>query len=334
MNHRGATEDNSSAASTPSTAVRTTQPSSPHPSHPHTTHLRPPSLPFLPPFSPLIPPRNLTYPPSPTSLPSFAMSVTGSNSAYAQCTIEYLTNAPDNKVATMEEAAFGRKELDLAEVEMPGLMACREEFGPSQPLKGARVTGSLHMTIQTGVLIETLQALGATVRWCSCNIFSTQDHAAAAIAAAKTANVFAWKGESLEEYWSVKPPPFHHTRTYPFTPHTYPNTATSLLHVSWGWSSTLGLSTTTTPPSSVTPSGPMCGPCRRRRDTVAELVKNVPVHGIGRPSLLQHSLDEDCGSQHGPKDDSHRYWLRMHGDGEALLAMRDIKSRHTPRTSP
>ena len=129
------------------------------------------------------------------------MSVTGTNSAYAQCTIEYLTNLPDNKVASMEEAAFGRKELELAEVEMPGLMACREEFGPSQPLKGARVTGSLHMTIQTGVLIETLQALGATVRWCSCNIFSTQDHAAAAIAEAKTANVFAWKGESLEEYW-------------------------------------------------------------------------------------------------------------------------------------
>ena len=129
------------------------------------------------------------------------MSVTGTNSAYAQCTIQHLTNKPDNKVANIEEAAFGRKELDLAEVEMPGLMACREEFGASQPLKGARITGSLHMTIQTGVLIETLQALGATVRWCSCNIFSTQDHAAAAIAEAKTANVFAWKGESLEEYW-------------------------------------------------------------------------------------------------------------------------------------
>lgn len=129
------------------------------------------------------------------------MSVSGSNPAYAECTVEYLTNQPDNKVASMEEAAFGRKELDLAEVEMPGLMACREEFGASQPLKGARITGSLHMTIQTGVLIETLQALGAQVRWCSCNIFSTQDHAAAAIAAAKTANVFAWKGESLEEYW-------------------------------------------------------------------------------------------------------------------------------------
>ena len=129
------------------------------------------------------------------------MSVVGTNSAYAQCTIAHLTNKPDNKVASMDEAAFGRKELELAEVEMPGLMACREEFGPSQPLKGARITGSLHMTIQTGVLIETLQALGATVRWCSCNIFSTQDHAAAAIAAAKTANVFAWKGESLEEYW-------------------------------------------------------------------------------------------------------------------------------------
>jgi adenosylhomocysteinase len=84
---------------------------------------------------------------------------------------------------------------------MPGLMACRSEFGPSQPLKGARIVGSLHATIQTGVLIETLQALGADVRWCSCNIFSTQDHAAAAIAAAKSAAIFAWKGETLEEYW-------------------------------------------------------------------------------------------------------------------------------------
>ena len=98
----------------------------------------------------------------------------------------------------------------MAEVEMPGLMACVEEFGPSKPLKGARITGSLHMTIQTAVLIETLQKLGAQVRWCSCNIFSTQDHAASAIAAAKTANVFAWKGETLEEYWwctyQVSPP--------------------------------------------------------------------------------------------------------------------------------
>jgi len=107
----------------------------------------------------------------------------------------------DFKVADLSLADFGRKELDIAEVEMPGLMQTRAEFGPSQPLKGARITGSLHMTIQTAVLIETLEKLGATVRWCSCNIFSTQDHAAAAIAKAGTANVFAWKGESLEEYW-------------------------------------------------------------------------------------------------------------------------------------
>jgi len=107
----------------------------------------------------------------------------------------------DYKVADMKEAAFGRKELDIAEVEMPGLMSCRTEFGPSQPLKGARIMGSLHMTIQTAVLIETLAALGAEVRWCSCNIFSTQDHAAAAIAEAKTSAVYAWKGETLEEYW-------------------------------------------------------------------------------------------------------------------------------------
>ena len=84
---------------------------------------------------------------------------------------------------------------------MPGLMACREEMGSRQPLKGARITGSLHMTIQTAVLIETLEALGAEVRWCSCNIFSTQDHAAAAIARDGRSAVFAWKGESLEEYW-------------------------------------------------------------------------------------------------------------------------------------
>src|SRR5215468_3355276 len=97
-------------------------------------------------------------------------------------------------------ADFGRKEMDLAELEMPGLMATRAEFGPKQPLKGARITGSLHMTIQTAVLIETLQALGAKVRWASCNVFSTQDHAAAAIAVRGT-SVFAYKGESLEEYW-------------------------------------------------------------------------------------------------------------------------------------
>jgi len=98
-------------------------------------------------------------------------------------------------------AEFGRKELTIAEHEMPGLMNSRREFGPSQPLKGLNINGSLHMTIQTGVLIETLSALGAKVRWCSCNIFSTQDHAAAAIAKAGTSTVFAWKGETLPEYW-------------------------------------------------------------------------------------------------------------------------------------
>jgi len=105
------------------------------------------------------------------------------------------------KVRNIEEAAFGRKELDLAEIEMPGLMSCRTEMGPSQPLKGTYITGSLHMTIQTAALIETLEALGAEVRWCSCNIFSTQDHAAAAIAKKGTCAVFAWKGETLKEYW-------------------------------------------------------------------------------------------------------------------------------------
>ena len=101
----------------------------------------------------------------------------------------------ESKVKDMGLAEFGRKELSLAEHEMPGLMACRKEFGPAQPFKGLNINGSLHMTIQTGVLIETLQALGATVRWASCNIFSTQDHAAAGIAKAGTATVFAWKGD-------------------------------------------------------------------------------------------------------------------------------------------
>ena len=100
----------------------------------------------------------------------------------------------------MSLAEWGRKEIDIAETEMPGLMAIREKYGKEQPLKGARIAGSLHMTIQTAVLIETLQALGAEVRWSSCNIFSTQDHAAAAIAA-KGTPVFAVKGETLDEYW-------------------------------------------------------------------------------------------------------------------------------------
>ncbi|WP_239076347.1 adenosylhomocysteinase [Actinocatenispora rupis] len=115
----------------------------------------------------------------------------------------------DFKVADLSLAEFGRKEIQLAEHEMPGLMALREEYGASQPLAGARITGSLHMTVQTAVLIETLTALGAQVRWASCNIFSTQDHAAAAIAVGPTGTpenpqgvpVFAWKGESLAEYW-------------------------------------------------------------------------------------------------------------------------------------
>ncbi len=110
------------------------------------------------------------------------------------------TAAPDYRVADIKLAEWGRNEIALAETEMPGLMALRAEYGKQQPLKGARVAGSLHMTIQTAVLIDTLKALGADVRWASCNIFSTQDHAAAAVAASGTP-VFAYKGESLEEYW-------------------------------------------------------------------------------------------------------------------------------------
>src|SRR5258705_8277119 len=110
------------------------------------------------------------------------------------------SNFTDFQVADLDLAAWGRKELTIAETEMPGLMAIREEYAPQQPLRGARIAGSLHMTIQTAVLIETLQALGAELRWASCNVFSTQDHAAAAIAVRGTP-VFAYKGESLEEYW-------------------------------------------------------------------------------------------------------------------------------------
>src|SRR5215510_10742520 len=120
-----------------------------------------------------------------------------------------LTGRRDYRVADLSLAPFGRKEILLAEHEMPGLRALRAEFGPSKPLAGARISGSLHMTIQTAVLIETLVELGAEVRWASCNIFSTQDHAAAAVAVGPSGTeddpqgvpVFAWKGESLEEYW-------------------------------------------------------------------------------------------------------------------------------------
>lgn len=105
------------------------------------------------------------------------------------------------KVKDISLADWGRREIELAEIEMPGLMSCREEYKGKKPLAGAKISGSLHMTIQTAVLIETLVSLGAEVRWCSCNIYSTQDHAAAAIAKAGSAAVFAWKGEELEEYW-------------------------------------------------------------------------------------------------------------------------------------
>ena len=110
------------------------------------------------------------------------------------------SKARDYRVADISLAAWGRREIEIAEKEMPGLMATREKYGPQKPLQGVRVMGSLHMTVQTAVLIETLTALGADVRWASCNIFSTQDHAAAAVAAAGVP-VFAWKGETLEEYW-------------------------------------------------------------------------------------------------------------------------------------
>jgi adenosylhomocysteinase len=112
------------------------------------------------------------------------------------------SNASDHRVKDLALADWGRKEIAIAEHEMPGLVSVRKKYGAKQPLAGVRITGSLHMTIQTAVLIETLKALGADVRWASCNIFSTQDHAAAAIAATGTP-VFAWKGETIEEYWEL-----------------------------------------------------------------------------------------------------------------------------------
>ncbi|TGA99671.1 adenosylhomocysteinase, partial [Streptomyces sp. MZ04] len=124
----------------------------------------------------------------------------------------------DFKVADLSLAEFGRKEITLAEHEMPGLMALRREYADAQPLAGARIMGSLHMTVQTAVLIETLTALGAEVRWVSCNIFSTQDHAAAAVAVAGIP-VFAWKGETLEEYWWCT----EQALTWPNTPTGGPN---------------------------------------------------------------------------------------------------------------
>src|SRR5215217_278056 len=139
----------------------------------------------------------------PTAAPAKpAKSGKSSNGNGAATGLEY-------KVADINLAEWGRKEILLAEQEMPGLISCREEYAKAQPLKGLKIVGSLHMTIQTAVLIETLTALGADVRWCSCNIFSTQDHAAAAVAVGpkgtveqpKGTPVFAWKGETLEEYW-------------------------------------------------------------------------------------------------------------------------------------
>src|SRR3954452_22588481 len=131
------------------------------------------------------------------------MLASGPGSCYGpahRIRMKTMAAAADYLVKDLSLADWGRKEIAMAEDEMPGLMAVRREYGPSQPLKGARVAGCLHMTIQTAVLIETLKALGADVRWSSCNIFSTQDHAAAAIAAAGTP-VFAVKGETLPEYW-------------------------------------------------------------------------------------------------------------------------------------
>src|ERR1700730_4807330 len=153
--------------------------------------------------------RKVTCRPYPIDGPQELLRMTSTLPATDVATRPKTVAEGDFKVADIKLADFGRKEIQLAEHEMPGLMSIRKEFADSQPLRGARITGSLHMTIQTAVLIETLVALGAQVRWASCNIFSTQDHAAAAVAVGPTGTpedpqgipVFAWKGESLQEYW-------------------------------------------------------------------------------------------------------------------------------------
>src|SRR5690606_16263216 len=138
-------------------------------------------------------------PPTPPDAPF--PGAAGSNRSYTMNdTTRTFSMEGDYKVADITLADWGRKEFDIAEHEMPGLMSIRQKHAADKPLQGVRVTGSLHMTVQTAVLIETLKDIGADVRWASCNIFSTQDHAAAAIAATGTP-VFAWKGETLEEYW-------------------------------------------------------------------------------------------------------------------------------------
>jgi len=133
--------------------------------------------------------------------PHVAKSVSGSTASKAAAGVRPLDLSLNHAVADMKLAEFGTKEMQLAEREMPGLMSCIHKYSAEKPLKGLKITGSLHMTIQTAMLIKTLHALGADLRWASCNIFSTQDHAAAAIARLGYAKVFAWKGESLEEYW-------------------------------------------------------------------------------------------------------------------------------------
>lgn len=189
-----------------------THPTNPHPdptaqiSPSPRSNASPSSSPSIKPhLTPTLPLRLLLlsplYPPThPLAVADPIQEELAAAAAAMALSVEKTSSGREYKVKDLSQADFGRLEIELAEVEMPGLMACRAEFGPSQPFKGARISGSLHMTIQTAVLIETLTALGAEVRWCSCNIFSTQDHAAAAIAR-DSAAVFAWKGETLEEYW-------------------------------------------------------------------------------------------------------------------------------------
>ncbi|MDH3067999.1 adenosylhomocysteinase [Akkermansia sp. N21169] len=205
------------------------------------------------------------------------------------------------KVRDITQADFGRKEIDIAEHEMPGLMAIREKYAAEQPLKGVRITGSLHMTIQTAVLIETLVALGATVRWASCNIFSTQDHAAAAIAADGTP-VFAWKGESLEEYWECTWKALSHEGG--FGPQLIVDDggdATLLLHK--GYEMENGCSWVDSPPAS------------KEEEVIKNLLKHIAQE---HPGIFHKWMPEIKGVSEETTTGVHRLY-QMHAAGKLLF---------------
>lgn len=210
-------------------------------------------------------------------------------------------DATEYKVADMGLAEWGRREIEIAEQEMPGLMATREKYGPRKPLEGVRVMGSLHMTIQTAVLIETMVALGADVRWASCNIFSSQDHAAAAIAAAGIP-VFAWKGETLEEYWWCT-----------FRAMTWPDGKTPQLIIDDGGDATLlihkGVEVERTPDILAGDTG------NREMNIVMQLLQSV--HAVDQ-EFWQRAAADWCGVSEETTTGVHRLY-QMHNAGSLLV---------------